>query len=171
MKNSRSLVFKGILLALCLVFSYVEVLIPVPIPIPGFKLGLSNIVLVFVLFEFGFSSAFVIGILKTFVIFLLFGNLPALFLSVAGFLLSMSAMVILFKCGRFSVFGISAAGGIFHNIGQLLGAIILTGRPGVFKLMPVLSLLGALTGVAIGFLANLLIERIGKNDRIYKGNP
>ncbi len=171
MRSKGSLAYKGVLLALCLVFSYVEILIPMPVPVPGFKLGLSNIVILFILYTFGAPFAFIVGILKSLIIFLLFGNLYGLVLSLAGFVLSFGIMLFLYGTHAFSVIGISVAGGIFHNTGQLLAVCFLTMRLSVLRLMPVLSLLGAVTGLIIGFAAFIVIERFKKNDRFCKGDP
>ena len=171
MKTKGSLAYKGVLLALCLIFSYVEILIPVPVPVPGFKLGLSNLVILFILYTFDAPTAFVVGLLKSFVIFLLFGNLYGLILSLAGFLFSFGIMVFLYGIGCFSVVGISASGGIFHNLGQLTAVCFLTKRLSVFGLMPVLSLLGLVTGLIIGFVSLIIIERFKGNDRFCKGDP
>ncbi len=168
-RNIRLIILMGVLLALCLIFSYAEILVPLPVPIPGFRLGLSNLVIVFAIFVLGWPCALILGILKSLLMFLLFGNLFGLILSLCGFAVSFSVMAILKGTKRFSAVGISMAGGIFHNMGQLAGAFFLTGRTDVFRLIPVMSVLGTVTGTVIGFLSLLLIERFGKYDRICKG--
>ena len=96
---------------------------------------------------------------------MLFGNLFGLVLSVTGFVFSFGMMYFLYRTDAFSVVGISVAGGIFHNLGQLLAVCFLTMRPMVFRLMPALSLLGSVTGLIIGFTALIIIERFKVNDR------
>lgn len=164
MRNARNLIALGVLVALSLIFSYVEILVPVPFPVPGFRLGLSNLVIVFVLFTFGRKYALITGLLKSLLMFLLFGNLFGLVLSVSGFAFSFTVMAVLFGMHRFSAGGVSIAGGIFHNLGQLLGVFLLTGRVYVFRLMPVLSVLGAVTGLLIGLLSLLILERFKDHD-------
>ncbi len=165
-RKVRTFIVTGVLLALSLVFSYIEILVPVPFPVPGFRLGLSNIVIVFVLFTFGWQYALVMGLLKSLLMFLLFGNLFGLVLSLSGFAFSFTIMAVLGRMRSFSAGGVSIAGGIFHNLGQLLGVFLLTGRASVFRLMPLLSVLGAVTGLLIGLLTLLLLERFKYHDWI-----
>ncbi|MCR5278308.1 MAG: Gx transporter family protein [Lachnospiraceae bacterium] len=164
--NWKQTVYYGILLSLCLIFSYIEILIPVPVPLPGFKLGLSNIVILFAFMHFGCLPAFLIGILKTALMFLLFGNVFSAVLSICGFILSFLTIFLLYRLKRFSVVGLSMAGGCFHNIGQIAGAAFITGRIGVLRLIPALSFLGMITGLFVGLITLAVIERIRKNDRL-----
>ena len=101
-----------------------ETLIPISFGIPGIKLGLANIVTVTALYYAGTKEAFVLAILRNILTGFLFGNLFAIFYSIAGSCFSILIMHLLKKRGSFSVIGVSIAGGVFHNIGQLLVAML-----------------------------------------------
>mgnify|MGYP002224179541 CR=1 FL=1 len=120
----RQSAYFGMFLALSLIFSYVETLIPISFGIPGIKLGLANIVTVTALYYAGTKEAFVLAILRNILTGFLFGNLFAIFYSIAGSCFSILIMHLLKKRGSFSVIGVSIAGGVFHNIGQLLVAML-----------------------------------------------
>lgn len=164
MKRARKSVYIGVFTALALIFSYVEYLVPIPVPVPGFKLGLSNLVILVILLVFGFYEALFVGLIKVSVSALLFGNLFSFCFSFSGFLLSFFVMVLLLKSGKISVPVVSLAGGVFHNFAQLVVASLLLKGSFAVWILPVLSLLGMGTGLIVGFLALFIFERIKKND-------
>jgi len=122
--DNKKIAYLGLMTALALIFSYVEALIPVNFGIPGVKLGLANIVAVIALYLFGFPAAFAVQILRILLSGFLFGNMYSIIYSLSGGLLSITCMYILKKTDIFSMLGISIAGGIIHNIGQLIVAMI-----------------------------------------------
>ena len=149
-------------LALSLIFSYVETLIPISFGIPGIKLGLANIVTVTALYYAGTKEAFVLAILPNILTGFLFGNLFAIFYSIAGSCFSILIMHLLKKRGSFSVIGVSIAGGVFHNIGQLLVAMLVVESLSISYYMPVLLAAGILTGAVIGLLVQRLQRYLQK---------
>ncbi|EGC75875.1 hypothetical protein HMPREF0490_00517 [Lachnospiraceae bacterium 6_1_37FAA] len=149
-------------LALSLIFSYVETLIPISFGIPGIKLGLANIVTVTALYYAGTKEAFVLAILRNILTGFLFGNLFAIFYSIAGSCFSILIMHLLKKRGSFSVIGVSIAGGVFHNIGQLLVAMLVVESLSISYYMPVLLTAGILTGAVIGLLVQRLQRYLQK---------
>ena len=151
----------GILIALAMILSYVEYLLPFLPAVPGVKLGLANIVIVFSLYRLGGVSAAVISLIRILLMALLFGNGFALFYSLTGAILSLSVMLILKKIGRFSPVGVGAAGGVSHNIGQLLCAIALLGVNQFIFYLPVLLVSGTVAGILIGVVADILLKRLG----------
>jgi len=154
----------GLLIALALVLSYVEALIPFSVAVPGVKLGLANIVVVFALYRLGKAEAFVISILRVLLMTFMFGNAFALFYSLSGALLSFGVMLLLLKTGRFSYIGVGVGGGVFHNIGQILCAMVLLGTKQIAYYLPVLLISGTVTGVAIGVIAGILIKRVSPDN-------
>lgn len=56
--KSHKIAGVGVLVALAMVLSYLESLIPISLGIPGIKLGLSNVVTLFALYQFGGGIAF-----------------------------------------------------------------------------------------------------------------
>ena len=110
----------GVFTALALIFSYVETLIPVNLGIPGVKLGLANLIIVVALYKMRLSEAYLLSVVRVLLAGFIFGNYFSIIYSLAGGLLSLTVMALLKKWGGFSLQGISIAGGVFHNIGQLI---------------------------------------------------
>ena len=150
----------GMFLALALAAGYVETLIPVNLGIPGVKLGLANIVNMILLYIVGFPPAMGIALARVFLSGLLFGNGFAMVYSGAGAILSMLAMTVLKGTGRFSTTGVSIAGGVFHNIGQILVAMCVLETRSLIYYLPVLIISGLSAGIVIGILSGILIGRI-----------
>lgn len=150
----------GIFTALAMILSYIESLFPFFWGIPGVKLGLANSMSLTILYLLGVPAAFLISGIRIVLTGFLFGNAFSIIYSLAGALLSMSVMILLRKTRIFSIAGISMAGGIFHNIGQIIVAIVLVENLNLLYYLPVLLLSGAVTGWVIGLLSREIIKRI-----------
>lgn len=150
----------GLLIALAMVLSYVEALIPFSFAVPGVKLGLANIVVVFALYRLGTAEALVISLIRVLLMSLMFGNAFALFYSLSGAGLSFAVMLLLFKTKRFSSIGVGIGGGVAHNVGQILCAMVLMETKQIIYYLPVLFVSGTLAGIAIGVIAGVLTQRI-----------
>ena len=162
-KGSARIASLGVLTALALIFSYIEFLIPLPIAIPGIKLGLANIVVLVCLYALGEKYAFLINVTRIALAALLFGSVFSALYALAGGLVSFAAMALLKRTKRFSVCGVSMAGGVFHNLAQLSVAGFLVESAQVFYYFPVLLLSGMATGIGIGILATLILRSIGRS--------
>ncbi len=149
----------GLLTALALVLSYLESLIP-PLWVPGVKLGLPNLAVVFALYRLGWKDACAISLVRVVLVTLLFGNGAALAYSIAGAALSLSLMGLLKKTGKFSTVGVSVAGGVSHNAGQILVAMALLETSRLAWYLPVLWVSGTIAGVLIGIVSGVLVERV-----------
>lgn len=149
--------------ALALIFSYVETFIPINalIPIPGVKLGLANIVVLVALYTMKFGDALAIAVIRIFLSGLLFGNPLTIAYSFVGGMMSLFIMWFLKKT-KLSVIGVSMVGGICHNIGQLLVAVVLTSTVRLAYYLPVLLISGLITGLLMGIVAKIVIERLGR---------
>lgn len=157
----------GLMTALAFVFSYLESLIPINIGIPGIKLGLANLVVTAALYLFPKGYAFSIACIRILLSGLTFSGVSAMLFSLVGGLLSFAVMVLLKKTDKFSVIGVSAAGGVFHNIGQIIAAAFVMKTAQIVYYLPVLMISGVLTGVLIGILSNIIVKRLNrviKND-------
>ena len=154
--------YYGVFTALALIFSYVESLIPIHMGIPGVKLGLANLIIVFALYKMSIKEAYILSIVRIVLAGFMFGNLFAILYSLSGGMLSLTIMCILKKTNKFSVFGVSMAGGVFHNIGQLLMAAIVLESVSIGYYFPVLLVAGLITGFAIGIIANEMMNRLKK---------
>ena len=152
--------YLGVFLAIALVCSYIETLIPFHFGIPGVKLGLTNLVVVLVLYGIGAKEAFGISVLRILITGILFGNVFSILYSFSGGILSFLAMLLLKKTNKLACVSVSVAGGISHNIGQLLVAAMIVQNFHIFFYIPVLLLSGLLTGFLIGILAQELLIRL-----------
>ena len=150
----------GVFTALALIFSYVETLIPFHFGIPGMNLGLANIIIVLVLYRLGVKEAYLLSVVRVLLSGFLFGNYFSITYSLAGGILSLSAMALLKRNGGFSVMGVSIAGGVFHNIGQLAVAMLVVETFSVVYYVPVLLVAGMFTGLLIGIAANEMLKRL-----------
>ena len=154
--NVQRLALYGMLIALAMILSYVETLIPVVFPVPGIKLGLANLVVIICLYAFGIRAAAAVSVLIAFT----FGNLAALMFAVGGAVFSIICMLIAMKSDKFSMTGVSIVGGVSHNIGQILVAVSMVENLLVFSYLPYLMMAGLVSGLLIGLLAALIIKRI-----------
>lgn len=144
----------GMMTALAMIFGYVEALIPFDLGIPGVKLGLPNIIIVLALYTLPASWALVIQVMRIVLVSFLFGNLSMMLYSLAGGLLSLLVMVLLKKTDWFSITGVSIAGGVSHNIGQMSAAVLLVQNLKIAFYLPALLTAGLVTGGLIGMLVH-----------------
>ena len=162
-RGSARIAACGVLTALSLIFSYIEFLVPLPIAIPGIKLGLANIVCLVCLYALGEKHAFLINVTRIALAALLFGSVFSALYALAGGVVSFAVMALLKRTKRFSVCGVSMAGGVFHNLAQLAVAGLLVESAQVFYYFPVLLLSGMATGIGIGILATLILRSIARD--------
>lgn len=153
------------LVALAMIFSYVEILIPISFGVPGIKLGLANLVVVVGLWLMPPMQVFGILVARIVLVAFMFGSMSSLLYSLAGGVLSFCVMLLLKKCKGFSVIGISMAGGVSHNIGQLIIAALVVENLSVFYYFPVLMIAGLVTGMLIGVVGQRVNGRISLNTR------
>lgn len=156
--NKEKTAYMGVLLSFALILSYVESLIPFYFGAPGIKLGLANLAVVLVLYRYGWKEAAVLNGMRVLLAGFLFGNLFMILYSLAGAACSFLIMCILKKTGKFSVMGVSMAGGVFHNAGQTGVAFFVTKTAGVAYYLPVLIIAGAVTGMLIGMTAGEVLK-------------
>lgn len=150
----------GVFTALALIFSYIETLIPFSFGIPGMKLGLANLLTVILLYKRNAKEALLLSVVRIILSGFLFGNLFSIIYSLAGGILSLFVMSMLKKSEGFSVMGVSAAGGVSHNVGQLLVAMAVVETYRVGYYFPVLLIAGLVTGLLIGIAANEVLKRL-----------
>ena len=159
MKKTKRLVLLAMLTAVAMILSYVESLLP-SVGIPGVKMGLANIAVIFALFRFGWKEAAALSLVRFVLVSLLFGSVGAMLYSLAGAVLSLAVMALLRRIDRFSTVGISVAGGVAHNAGQILMAMLILQTKQLLGYLPVLAVSGIAGGVLTGLAAALLIRRI-----------
>lgn len=150
----------GVFTALALLFSYIESLIPFHIGIPGVKLGLANLIIVIALYKTDVRQTFLLSVTRVVLSGFMFGNLFSIIYSLAGGILSLLVMIAVKKNGNFSVIGVSIMGGVFHNVGQLLIAMLVTESLNLFYYVPVLMISGLVTGILIGIVSDGMLKRM-----------
>ncbi len=158
--KTKQIAYYGILVALALILSYLEAQLPAFFPIPGMKLGLTNIVVLFALYGMGTGSAILINLVRILLVGLLFGNGVSLLYSLAGGALSLLVMLALKGSGRFHLVTVSIAGGIFHNVGQILVAMALLGTTAIAWYLLALWFSGIAAGAVCGALAAVVCKRV-----------
>lgn len=157
---TKKIAYSSMLVALAMIFSYVEVLIPFSFGIPGIKLGLANLVVVIGLFILKPFQVFGILVVRIILSAFMFGNMSSLIYSLAGGVLSFFVMLLLKKFKGFSMTGISMAGGVIHNVGQLMIASCVVENLHVLYYMPVLLVAGLITGMLIGIVGQRVYKHI-----------
>ena len=158
--SARTVARFALLTALAMVLSWVEFLLPLPTAIPGVKLGLTNLVVLFALYRLGTRSAWCLSLLRVLLVSFTFGNAFSLWYSLAGAVLSLLVMVGLKKTGKFSVTGVSVAGAVSHNLGQILVAMAVLRSAAVVYYYPALLLSGTVAGICVGLAGAVLVRRI-----------
>lgn len=151
----------GMLVALAFIFSYIEALIPISIGIPGVKLGLANLVTIVALYTLGAVPAIGLSLLRIVLAGFTFGNLASMMYSLGGGILSILVMIAAKKTKLFSITGVSVLGAVFHNVGQIVVAVLVVETKSLFYYLPVLLISGIAAGVLIGILGGELVKRLG----------
>ena len=164
--SPRRIAFSAMLAALALIFSYIEAIFPFYTGIPGVKLGLANLVVVVALYKMSPAYAVTINVVRVLMAGLLFSGLFGMVYSLAGSLCSFLVMYLLWRSGLFSVLGVSLAGGVFHNLGQLAVAALAVSNARIFLYFPVLIFSGMAAGIIVGIGSFVLISRLP--DQIFR---
>ncbi len=160
--SAKKTAVSGLMTALALIFSYIEVLIPFNFGVPGIKLGIANLVVIIALYRLGYRYAFGINIVRVLVAGLLFSGVFGMLYSLAGAVLSFAMMVMVRRAKIFSVTGVSIAGAVAHNFGQILIATLLVENLKMFAYFPVLIFSGVASGTIIGITAYFILDRLPK---------
>lgn len=161
--HTKKITIVALMAALALIFSYIEVLIPFSVGVPGIKLGIANLVIIVSLYYLGAGYAFIVNVVRILIAGVLFNGLFGAVYSLAGALVSFAVMVLLKRTKIFSVTGVSMAGGVAHNLGQILVAAFLVSNIKVFAYFPVLIISGVISGAVIGVLAYLILRKLPQN--------
>ena len=158
--RAKKIAAMGLLVALAMVLSWVEQLVPLSVQVPGVKLGLANLAVIFALYRLGARAAWTVSLLRVALVSITFGNAYSLWYSLAGAVLSLLVMGLLRKTGRFSLLGVSVAGAVSHNLGQIAVAAAVLGAASMAYYLPVLLVSGTAAGVCIGAVGAILVRRV-----------
>lgn len=170
MNKTTKMIFISLIVAQALVLHVIEGMIPVPIGIPGAKLGLANIFTIISLYILGFKSTVIVVVLRVALATMFGGTLSSFLFSLSGGLLSLFSMTIVKNLlkDKVSIIGVSGAGAVSHNIGQLLVASYIVRNWTVMMYLPVLTFIGIGTGIFIGITANYIIGHMSKIKAVNK---
>ena len=159
-QRAHKLAFLGLCASVALLLSYVEVLFP-PLfaAVPGIKMGLPNIAIIFVLYRYGLRDAALVSSVRLVVVAMLFGSAMTFLYSLAGAVLSLAVMTLLKRLNFLSTVGVSVAGGVFHNLGQILVAMVLLNTAEIGYYMIVLAITGTISGILVGLCGAFLLKR------------
>lgn len=161
--SAKRIAKMSMLVALAIIFSYIEFLIPINLGVPGIKLGLANLVIVIALYTMNTMDVWLISILRILILGFMFGSGMSIIYSIAGAVLSLIVMCIIKRIKGFSIVGVSIAGGVCHNIGQIFVAMLVVETTGILYYMPALLVAGVITGAIIGIISKRVVRVVSKN--------
>ena len=162
MNKNEKLTKMAMLVALAMIFSYVESLIPINFGIPGVKLGVANLVTVTGLYFLEFPEVFLVVVMRVLLTGFLFGNGMSIIYSLAGGILSLLVMAVMKRINGFSVLGVSIMGGVSHNIGQIIVASVVVENLKLVYYLPALLIAGTITGFVMGILSKKVLPTVQK---------
>ena len=160
--KTKKVAFLGMCIALSMILSFVESQIPPLMAVPGVKVGLPNIVMVFMLYKIGAKETAIVSILRVILVGILFGTPLSMIYSLVGAALSLIGMILLKKTNLFAPITVSVAGGILHNIGQIATACLVMETAQIAYYLPVLLISGTVAGILIGLTAAMILKRLEK---------
>ena len=158
--NTRRLTALALTVSFALILSFIESRIPAFVAIPGVKIGLANVAVIFALYKFGIAEAVTVSLIRVVLVSVLFGSPVSFIYSLAGAVLSLSAMLLLKNLTPLTKIAVSVVGGVMHNIGQICAASVMLGTNVVVYYLPFLLLSGTLAGIAVGVASGLLIKKV-----------
>lgn len=158
--STKRITYTGMFVAIAMVFSYLESMIPVNIAVPGIKLGLANMVTIVVMYRLRIADAWIVSLVRVVLSSLLFGNMAIMIYSMAGAVLSLLVMSICRKKYLFGLLGTSILGGVSHNAGQIVMAAFLMKSGNIMLYIPVLCISGTIAGVCIGLAGAVLVRKL-----------
>lgn len=159
-KCVQRMVLMALMTAISLTIFVVESLIPPVVPIVGVKLGLANMVTLFILLNGGWRPALAVLFARLVLSTIFVGQMMSFIFSLCGGLLAFAAMALLTRLmGGRPVWFISACGAVFHNIGQMVAAVAFL-TPVVLAYLPYLLIAGCISGTLTGWLVDLFMKKM-----------
>jgi heptaprenyl diphosphate synthase len=158
--NVKKLTALSISVALAMMLSFIESQIPPFVAVPGVKIGLSNIVTVFLLYTFGAKEAGGVSLVRVVLSSLLFSSPVSMIYSLCGAALSLAVMVVAKRLTPFSEVGVSILGGVFHNAGQIIAACFILENAYIAAYLPPLIISGTVAGIAVGIASAILVRKL-----------
>ena len=156
----------SMLLALSVALNVIEASLPLfNRYIPGLKLGLANIVTLFIIYKFNLKDAFYVGVLRVFLVGILRTGIfsTTFFFSLSGVLLSIICMYLAKNLLKLSIVGVSIVGSIAHSTGQVITSILLLQMTSMIYYLPWLLLFSIPTGILVGIICKQLVKFYEQN--------
>ena len=161
--TTKQLTTMALLTAIALAIHVAEAQIPPLVAIPGVKLGLANIITVYAAFSIGGGAAAMILIARILLGSMFGGGVMSLMYSLAGGILCLVITLVLRRVlTQKQIWVAGVMGALFHNIGQIIVAWIVTSTPAIVFYLPILMISGFATGLFTGFAAQAVVNRMGK---------
>lgn len=152
--NVKKMTLLALYTTIALTIFTAESFIPPLAPLPGIKLGLSNIVTLWLLMHTNAKDALIVLFTRILLSSFFAGQMISLMYSLAGGFFCFLAMSLLFRIlGNQYVVFISIFGALFHNLGQIAIAILITQLPSMLAYLPALAISGIVTGTFTGLCA------------------
>lgn len=162
--KSKKIAYLSILTAVAIVLNIFENYLPLPFIAPGAKIGLANIITMLGILSIGYKDTFLIMIVRIVLGAIFGGGLSGFIYSLAGGFLSYLSMIIVKESFKknISAIGISVTGAVFHNVGQVVVAIIVLDNVLIINYLPILVIVGTFSGTFIGYLTINFLEHFNK---------
>lgn len=168
--TTATIALRGLMIAAAFILSWVESQIPAFFAVPGIKLGMTNLVVLVALYCLGETDAIWMNVLRIILVGCTFGNMFSLIYSLAGGILSGLTMILLKRFGKFHITAVSIAGGVMHNVGQILVAMAVLETKSILYYLPVLWISGIAAGLVVGLIGKEIVLRMPKSLRTDKKN-
>lgn len=153
----------SMLLALSVVLNIIENFIPIlGGAIPGMKIGIANIIILFVLYAYTFKDAIYISILRVLLVGILLTGIfsPTFFFSMSGAILSIVMMYLVKTYTKLSIIGVSIIGSVMHSIGQIGVAILILNTTTIVYYLPWLLLFSIPSGIVVGLISKYMLKSL-----------
>ncbi len=163
LSSTQKIAVTALLIALAMVLSYIESQIQFVSIVPGIKLGLTNLVVMVALYRINEKEAIVINLVRIILVGMTFGSMFSMLYSMAGGILSGLVMILMKRWGKVTMTTVSMAGGIAHNVGQILVAMVVLQTQAMLYYLLVLWVTGIGAGIIIGLVSAQIVKRLPKN--------
>lgn len=160
--KTRKMTMIAMMISLATIFHWIESMIPLPTPIPGYRLGLSNIVGLVALYQFGSKEMMEVNLMRVLLASLLNSTIFSyvFWMSLCGVVLSSLTAIMVKKMSGLSLIGISVLSAVMHCVGQILVSILFYDQAMMVAVLPYLLFMSIPTGIMTGFISQLVLKRI-----------
>ena len=153
----------SLLTAAALIVFIIEMRLPNLSPVQGVKLGLANIFTVYAVYRFSGKEVLLMVLARVFLGAVFSSNFSALIYSMSGALLCFMGMIFLKKFIPENYLWLcSIFGAIFHNVGQIIAAVVVMKTTAVIVYLPIFIITSCIAGLFTGLSAQFILKRINR---------